>query len=137
MLVDFGMGATIENFHRSGSLPQRTEHLKSTVMEGVMLEAVDFSMSADILSGQQASDLFIALMDFKNFLESFALIIMPEIFVFCRRLVTLFCALLNYLDVMPFLKSTFPFLIAISTPAGNKGSFFLEENCRSWKNFFP
>ena len=67
MLVDFGMGATIENVHRSGSLPQRTEHLKSTVMEGVMLEAVDFSMSADILSGQQASDLFIALMDFKNF----------------------------------------------------------------------
>jgi hypothetical protein len=48
MLVDFGMGATIENLHRSGSLPQRTEYLKSTVMEGAMLEAVDFSMSADI-----------------------------------------------------------------------------------------
>ena len=54
MLVDFGMGTTIESFHWSGSLPQRIEQLKCTVREGAMLEAVDFSIRPDILSGPQA-----------------------------------------------------------------------------------
>ena len=45
------MGTILEVFHRRGKVPVFIEKLKSSVTEGVMLQATNFSSLAGIRSG--------------------------------------------------------------------------------------